>query len=173
MELRGDMELRRKFALACMALAVTVLLCSGPFCSRVSAAEDAQKADPASEPPYKTIESPPKRLPQGGLQCVFFRSIYDWRAIDRYNLIIWAPNRRSPYHVELDRPCDGLRFTDTIAFSSNMDGRLCAFGGDAVVVDHDRCPIGAITKLTQEQLDYLISQTPGKKHKADGGKTDK
>ena len=163
------MDLRRTAGIACTALAMTAALTLG-----ASAADDEQTNDPnASPPPYKTIEDPPKRFPQGNLQCIFFRSIYDWRAIDRYNLVIWAPNRRSPYHVELDRPCDGLRFTDTVAFSSNMDGRLCAFGGDAVVVDHDRCPIGAITKLTQEQLDYLLSQEPGKKQKKNNDKKDK
>ena len=162
------MDFRRTILPACMALAMTTAL------SAASTAADGQKSSPASDnPPYKTLEDPPKRLPSGGLDCIFFRSIYDWRAIDRYNLVIWAPNRRSPYHVELDRPCDGLRFTDTIAFSSNLDGRLCAFGGDAVVVDHDRCPIGAITKLNQEQLDYLLSQAPDKKTKKDDDKKDK
>ena len=163
-----DMDFRRTILTACLALAVMATA------STASAAGNDQKSAPSADnPSYKTLESPPKRFPQGGLDCIFFRSIYDWRAIDRYNLIIWAPNRRSPYHVELDRPCDGLRFTDTIAFSSNLDGRLCAFGGDAVVVDHDRCPIGAITKLTPEQLDYLLSQAPGKKKKDDDKKKDK
>lgn len=163
------MDFRRTILTACMALAMTTMLSAAS-----AAAGDDQKSPPSSDnPPYKTLEDPPKRLPSGGLDCIFFRSIYDWRAIDRYNLVIWAPNRRSPYHVELNRPCDGLRFTDTIAFSSNLDGRLCAFGGDAVVVDHDRCPIGAITKLTQEQLDYLLSQIPGKKQKKDDDKKDK
>jgi hypothetical protein len=163
-----DMDFRRTILIACMAL---VLM---PVLSAAAAAGDDPKSPPSSDnPPYKKLESPPKRFPSGGLDCIFFRSIYDWRAIDRYNLIIWAPNRRSPYHVELDRPCDGLRFTDTIAFSSNLDGRLCAFGGDAVVVDHDRCPIGAITKLSQEQLDYFLSQIPGKKKKDDDKKKDK
>jgi hypothetical protein len=163
-----DMDFRRTILTACLALAVMATA------SPASAAGDDQKPPPsADKPPYKTLESPPKRFPQGGLDCIFFRSIYDWRAIDHYNLIIWAPNRRSPYHVELDRPCDGLRFTDTIAFSSNLDGRLCAFGGDAVVVDHDRCPIGAITKLNREQLDYLLSQIPGKKKKDDDKKKKK
>ena len=161
------MDFRRTLLTACMALAVTLALST----ASIAAGNDRKAPD---NPPYKTIEDPPKRFPQGTLDCIFFRSIYDWRAIDRYNLVIWAPNRRSPYHVELDRPCDGLRFTDTIAFSSNLDGRLCAFGGDAVVVDHDRCPIGAITKLSQEQLDYLLSQTPGKnKKKKDDDKKDK
>ena len=112
-------------------------------------------------PLLKGLEGHRDGLPKGDNECVFFRSIYDWRAIDRYNLILWAPSRRSPYRVQLNRSCDGLRYTDTIAFSSNLDGRLCAFGGDAVVVDHDRCPIGAITKLTQEELDFLLAYKPG------------
>lgn len=156
--------------------AATVVLAFSSSIAAAQAAEGGQSApaDSSAEqenPLLQGLEGHRDRLPQGGLECVFFRSIYDWRAIDRYNLILWAPSRRSPYRVQLDRSCDGLRFTDTIAFSSNLDGRLCAFGGDAVVVDHDRCPIGAITKLSQEDLDFLLSQIPGKKK--DGGKEKK
>jgi hypothetical protein len=129
--------------------------------------------DIAKQPIFDNLEGRRTGLPTGGLQCVFFHSIYDWRAIDRYNLILWAPNRSSPYLVALDRPCDGLLFTDTVAFSSNLDGRLCAFGGDAVVVDHDRCPIGAINKLTKEQLDYVLTQQRGRKKQDDDKKKDK
>jgi Family of unknown function (DUF6491) len=164
-------DIGRRTAAGAILAAAMALASAMPF-PPARAAEDTQStpADPDADqdnPLLQGLEGHRDRLPQGTLECVFFRSIYDWRAIDRYNLIIWAPNRSSPYRVQLDRPCDGLRFTDTIAFSSNLDGRLCAFGRDAVVVDHDRCPIGSITKLSQDDLDFLLSQEPGKKQKDD------
>ena len=166
---------RRIRVLALAAIVVTAL--GLPFADGQTAENDQPApTDPTAEqqnPLLNGLEGHRDRLPQGTLDCVFFRSIYDWRAIDRYNLIIWAPSRSSPYRVQLDRPCDGLRFTDTIAFSSNLDGRLCAYGGDAVVVDHDRCPIGSITKLSKDELDFLLSYKPGKSDDGDKDKSDK
>lgn len=127
------------------------------------AAPDQQAVSPENDPVFDNLEGRRKGLPKGGMDCLFFHSIYDWRAVDRYNLIIWAPNRQSPYLVALDRPCDGLTFTDTIALSSTLDGRLCAFGRDAVIVDHDRCSIGAISKLSKDELNYLDSLKRKKK----------
>jgi len=140
------MTLRRTIWNACAALAVTLSL-------SVTAAAGESGTGSGTD------------RQRNSLECIFFRSIYDWRAIDRSNLIVWAPSRRSPYHVRLATPCDGLRFTDTIAFSSNLDGRLCAFGGDAIVVDHQRCPIGSITKLSQDELNDLLARTRGQKKK--------
>jgi hypothetical protein len=89
------------------------------------------------------------RLPPLTQQCVWFRSVSDWHALDEYNLLIWAPSRKHPYLVELDSPCREARWAESLAFSSR-DSRLCGYGGDRILVGRDRCSIGAIHKLTPE-----------------------
>ncbi len=112
------------------------------------------------------LEQYPDRLPRLTNQCIFFRTLYDWKPLNRYNLIVWAPSRKHPYHLQLDRPCLNLRFAHTIGFTSN-DGRLCGHGGDSILVTSgggipDRCPIGSITKLDEEGLQRLLAQGRGR-----------
>ena len=67
--------------------------------------------------------------------CMFFRSIQNWKVLDDRNLIVWSPSRRQPYVVTLSFPLHGLRFRDAIAFEDgNRDGRLCGFGMDGIIV---------------------------------------
>lgn len=132
----------------------------------IAFAQDAEPPKTANEPGYVLEESLGK-FPDTTNQCIFFRTLYDWRALNNSNLIVWAPSRKHPYHLQLDRPCFGLRFAHSIGFTSR-DSRLCGFGGDSVLVESgggrpDRCPIGSITKLTEESLKALLDQAPGKK----------
>ena len=92
-----------------------------------------------------------------GTDCFFANTPYDWRSLDDQNLVVWAPSRRCPYHVELFGRCHGLRFTDTIAFL-DRDGRICPYGGDAIVVDGispEECRIASIRRVTEHQLQAL------------------
>ncbi len=107
------------------------------------------------------------RLPKMTNDCIFFRTIYDWKAIDHYSLIVWFNNRHHAVHVELDTRCSSLPFEHTIAFTDNMDGRLCAFGGDSIIVGgplNQRCTIGAITPYDLEE-DKLGVTSAGRKRK--------
>jgi len=91
-----------------------------------------------------------------GNDCFFARSITDWRPLDNRNLVVFTGVRR-PYHVQLSMPANGLRFQDTIAFT-DRDGRICAYGGDSVVVNGaipERISIAAIRRLTEGQLEEL------------------
>lgn len=119
----------------------------------------------ANDPGY-VLERNPDSLPDTTNQCIFFRTLYDWKPLNNTNLIVWAPSRKHPYHLQLDRPCFGLRFAHSIGFTSR-DSRLCGFGGDSVLVESgggmpDRCPIGSITKLTEDSLKALLDQAPGR-----------
>lgn len=112
------------------------------------------------------LEQYPDRLPQTTRECIFFRTLHDWKPLNRYNLIVWAPSRKHPYHLQLDRPCRNLRFAHTIGFTSN-DGRLCGYAGDSILVTSggglpDRCPIGSITKLDEGGLARLLAQGRGR-----------
>lgn len=100
-----------------------------------------------------------REQPQATLDCIYARSVYDWKALDDRNLVVWAPSRRKPYHLELDRRCSGLRFADSLAFNDRNDGRICAYGGDSIVIPGsfpERCSIAAIHPLEPQQLEHLL-----------------
>jgi len=144
-----------------LMIAVTIASSSGAFSQEVA----PSKPKTANDENY-VLEQYPERLPETTNQCIFFRTLYDWKPLNRHNLIVWAPSRKHPYHIQLDRACHNLRFAHAIGFTSK-DGRLCGFGGDAIIVNSggglpDRCPIGSITKLDEGGLQRLLSQGRGR-----------
>jgi hypothetical protein len=91
--------------------------------------------------------------------CFFASTLRDWRPLDDANLVLFGSGR-TPYHVELFRPAIGLSFNVMIGVY-DRDGRICPYGGDAIIVDGampDRVPIRSIKRLTDEQLDELYVQ---------------
>jgi hypothetical protein len=70
----------------------------------------------------------------GKNDCVFARTINDFKVLDRNKMIIWAPTRSRAYLVELSMPMPELKFANTIAFvDRNHDGMLCGYGMDRIV----------------------------------------
>ena len=99
-----------------------------------------------------------ERIPSGGNDCFWAASIHDWQALDDQSLIVWSPSRQCAYQVDLARRCSGLRFTDDISFE-DRDGRICPFGGDALVIPGlagDRCSIASITRLDEAALNRIL-----------------
>ena len=93
-------------------------------------------------------------------ECFWAESIYDWRAIDDQHLVVWSPSKHCPYLVSFYMRCQGLRFTDEIGFK-DRDGRICAFGGDAVIVPGPgggKCSIATISRMTQEEVDIALKR---------------
>lgn len=109
---------------------------------------------------------------QGGLrdtasgdmsECFWAGSIYDWRAIDDQHMVVWSPSKQCPYLVTFAIRCHGLKFTDEIGFK-DRDGRICAYGGDAVIVPGptgSRCTIATISRMTQEEVDIALKREVG------------
>jgi hypothetical protein len=88
--------------------------------------------------------------------CIFARSITDWRPLDDGNLILFA-GRQRPYHVELTRRAFDLTRDDDIGLY-DRDGRICPYGGDAVVVNGaipERVTIASIRALDEGELQAL------------------
>ena len=142
----------------CCALVVLVALTFAGAWHHAARAQN-KSPDAAAAAPTESSARPgmPDRLPKVTADCEFFRTIYDWRALDPYNLIVWFNNRNTPRHIELETACYQLRFVDTIAFTSR-DNRLCAFGGDSVIVGDEQCKIGALNKITPEEARALIAK---------------
>ena len=91
--------------------------------------------------------------------CFFARALSDWRSLDNSNLILFASGRR-PYHVELTRPAMSLSSNIQIGVY-DRDGRICPFGGDAIIVDGfmpERITIRSIRQLTEDQLLEVYQQ---------------
>jgi hypothetical protein len=88
--------------------------------------------------------------------CFLASTLHDWRPLDDENLILFASGRR-PYHVELVRPASGLSY-DVMIGVYDRDGRICPYGGDAIVIDGiipERISIRSVRRLTAEQLDEV------------------
>ena len=79
------------------------------------------------------------------LDCIFIRTIDDWKYLDPYHAIIYAPNRSTAYLVELSNYCQPLQRAEHLGISSHQDGQLCARDRDALIVGDQRCPITTIT----------------------------
>ena len=149
------------FAAVIIAVLTLTLLTNSTFAN----AQETDEPKTANDEGY-VLEQYPDSLPQTTNQCIFFRTLHDWKPLNRHNLIVWAPSRNHPYHLQLDRPCQNLRFAHTIGFTST-NGRLCGFGGDSILVTSgggkpDRCPIGSITKLDEAGLERLLAQGRGR-----------
>jgi hypothetical protein len=98
-----------------------------------------------------------------GNDCTFFRSISDFRPLDRTKLVVWAPSKRDAYLVELGMPLFDLKHANELAFiDSNRDGRLCGYGMDRIAVGNASFPqqstILGMTRLDATQLVGLEQQ---------------
>ncbi len=92
------------------------------------------------------------------LDCIFIRTIDDWRYLDPYHVIIYAPTRATAYLVELSNYCQPLQRAEHIGIASHQNGQLCARDRDALIVGDQRCPITAI-------LPYKTGNEPAKPEK--------
>lgn len=71
----------------------------------------------------------------GKNDCVFARTINDFKVLDRNKMVIWAPTRSKAYLVELSMPMPELKFANQIAVvDRNHDGMLCGYGMDRIIV---------------------------------------
>jgi len=99
--------------------------------SLVFAAIALSMAAGASAPAFASTDTSSRA---GGNDCVFARTINNFKVLDRDKMIIWAPTRSKAYLVELSMPMPELKFANTIAFvDRNHDGMLCGYGMDRIV----------------------------------------
>ncbi len=94
--------------------------------------------------------------------CLWVSNIDDWRRVDSRHLIVWAPNKRRPYLVELHGSCSGLLGNDTLAFKGRTE-RICGLVGESVFVGDERCGIANIYPL---EVDEVLRLLPKKNDKA-------
>ena len=116
-------------------------------------------------------DQPQKELERGN-DCLFVRSIQNWRVLDATHIVVNAPSARQPYLLTLSFPLSELKWTWRLAFvDDNGDGSLCGFGGDAVIVPDDptawRSSIRGVSKLDDAAVAQLETQYNVKLRRAD------
>ena len=133
--------------------ALLVLALAGACASRAESATDTKPAEamPATAPRINSDT------------CIFFRTVYDWRALDSRHLVLWAPGSNDAYLVETMMPLQDLLFADSLAFvDGNRDGQLCSYGMDEIIVPHSSIPehasITSLKKLDEAGLAQLSRQ---------------
>jgi len=100
---------------------------------------------------------------KGSNDCVFVRSIHDFRPLDREHVVIWAPGRRDAYLVELAGASSDLRLAHRLAVvDRNGDGQVCGYGMDRIIdpdssITHSATIIG-MTRLDPERIAQLEAQ---------------
>ena len=91
--------------------------------------------------------------------CIFNRGIRDFTALDNQNLLLYGPGGM-PYHVTLTTPSLNLKGEFRIGIQ-DADGRICPFGGDAIVVNgvfREVIPIRSIEAIDKDQAEELKIQ---------------
>ena len=109
----------------------------------------------------------PADLDLNGSDCIWIRTIRDYTPLSRDSLLIHASGKRS-YFVRLLTPRFGMRSSFQLATKSR-DDRLCPYGGDSIIFGRhsgDESRIRAISRLTREQVDFLLIRY-GKKEPGD------
>ena len=138
---------------------ITLLLALLPLAAH---AEEAGKVD--------TDQSQGKQEKSHGDSCIFSRMVDDFEVIDSRTLVVYAPTRKVPYIVELFFPEPGLKFEHALGFQDrNADGRICAYGGDSIIVEgpvSNRITISSITRADPEQVKQLRVAAQEKKTNA-------
>ena len=93
-----------------------------------------------------------------GSDCIWIRTIRDYRSLDSRNLLIYGAGK-SAYFVRLAHPSMELKTSMQIGFSSR-DGRLCPFGGDGLVFhggfSNEAVTIRAISRISSDQAEDLL-----------------
>lgn len=110
---------------------------------------------------------------RNGHECLFIRSVGQYRALDRDTVVIWGPGNRDAYLVELTMPLFGLEGSWQMAMiDRDHDGRLCGFSSDRIGVRDigrpESASIKSMSRLDDADLaaleeQYKVSLTRKKK----------
>lgn len=98
--------------------------------------------------------------------CIMSRNIRSFEGLDDQNLIIEGPGSRA-YHVVLVTPSTNLTHEyrigvlDAATGVISPDGRICNYGGDAIIIDGpivETIPIRSIELIDATELEALEIQ---------------
>ena len=114
----------------------------------------AAKEEAPDIPPIETLGR--------GNDCTWARSIDDWKPVDRDHILIHGPGRRDRFLVRVTGTCmANPRFETAIGIQSS-DEQLCPYGGDALIMDGERCTILNMWRLPQEKTPADKTEAPAR-----------
>ncbi|MCC5793448.1 MAG: hypothetical protein JJT85_01780 [Chromatiales bacterium] len=107
------------------------------------------------------VTGPEETDPPVGALGVRIDSVTGYRVLDDSNLILYAPNRRNMWHVELVPRCFSLRSASTLRLRGRT-GRLAGFAGDAVELDRaggrETCRVSNVYRIDEQGLEALLAR---------------
>lgn len=66
-------------------------------------------------------------------ECVFVRDISNWRVLDSRNVVLFSPNERRAYLMQLGMPISDLKYSFKVAFiDRDRNGQLCGRSLDKI-----------------------------------------
>ena len=77
-------------------------------------------------------------------------SLYQWQVVGRQNVVAW-PTINKAYLITVDKPCTRLQWTNALGISQEMSMKVTK-KFDAVMFDHQRCPITKIQPIDYKAL---------------------
>jgi len=106
--------------------------------------------------------------PPGTEDCVFFRTMRDWSAVDRERLVLYGIGNQT-YLATLSFPSTELPFDYAIGFQDrDNDGRIC--GGFDSIVTRDGIPnritIASVKRIDKADAKAFLEAVNPKRHKA-------
>jgi hypothetical protein len=135
----GTMRIDKLMTRAALLASTVALLVGVSASAAAQAAKAARKAPPATHN-----------------DCMFTRSLRDWRPLDDEHLLLFGPGHTA-YLVELVRPAMGLSFNISIGVY-DRDGNICPYGGDSIVIEgpiRERISIRSMQRLDDAELDEV------------------
>lgn len=100
----------------------------------------------------------------GTAACFYPRQVQDFQVLNRSNVIVYAPNDRNAYHVQVSPPSLDLFHADGLAFLPSND-RICGYAGDRLIIAGSgagrRVAIIAVSRLSPEGLEALRGGNSG------------
>ena len=100
----------------------------------------------------------------GTSACFYPRQVQNFVALDRSNLIIFAPNNANAFHVRITPPSTQLEIAEGLAFLP-PSGRLCGYAGERLVVgigpSAERVAVIDVSRLTPDSLAALRGRGTG------------
>ena len=103
-------------------------------------------------------DRPVRDLDLNDSDCIWIRTIRDYRPLDSRNLLIYG-SAKTAYYVRLAHPTMDLRSSMRVGFRSR-DNQLCPYGGDQLVfvggLADNAVSIRAISRLSKDQEEELL-----------------
>ncbi len=92
-------------------------------------------------------------------ECFRIDGVNNWRVIDERQLIVYGPGRNDAWHLTLFANCEGLDFTEVLAFRARGSTLICGDPGDEILFRDQRCSIVAVRAISPAEAELL--RNPG------------